>query len=384
MIDDTLSGRQLDEYQLEKMLGQGGMARVYRGIDVNLLRYVAIKVIDLPFRSETGYIERFKREAQAIARLDHPYIVSLYRYGEAKGVLYMAMQYIEGADLGAVMASFRETGDFIDPADVSQLIRNICSALDYAHQQGVIHRDIKPSNIMINKQDQAILTDFGLSLLTEHGTIGEIFGSPQYIAPEQAVSSAGAVPQSDLYSIGVILYELFTGQVPFDAEHPMDLAMMHMSEAVVPPRQLRPEISPLIEDVILKALAKQPNNRYQTGAELGKALEIAIETATRELAATKLNAPTTISTRVAEREEPLPDITELAQTKAARSTTPFALPPEPTKGALHQNHANFANHADILPLPSGIEQGAWVYVAAGAGVMIFVILLLIGLYLILA
>jgi serine/threonine protein kinase len=260
--DDSLLGRQLDEYRLEKLLGRGGMARVYRGLDTRLGRYVAIKVIDASLRADSEYALRFEREAQAIARLEHPNVVRLYRYGEAHGVLYMAMQYIEGADLGFVLADYRSDGDFIEPEEALHIIQDVGSALDYIHSQGVIHRDIKPTNIMLDKQGSAILTDFGLALLTEIGTRGEIFGSPHYIAPEQAISSAGAVPQSDIYSVGIMLYEMFTGQLPYTAENPLDIALLHMDGNAPPPRRFRPEISPALEDVILTAMAREPDRRY--------------------------------------------------------------------------------------------------------------------------
>jgi serine/threonine protein kinase len=276
MTEDLLLGQQLDEYRLEALLGRGGMARVYRGLDVRLKRYAAIKVIDPPFRDSSEYVRRFEREAQAIARLEHPHIVRLYRYGEAQGVLYMAMQYIEGSDLGSVLDGYHADHEFISLADASRIIREVCLALDYAHSKGVIHRDIKPSNIMLDHQGQAYVTDFGLALLTETGTRGEVFGSPRYIAPEQAISSAGAVPQSDLYAVGIILYEMLTGRWPFDAENPMDLAMLHITEQPQPPRQLRPDISAELEAVILKAIAKEPGDRYSSGATLADALDRAV------------------------------------------------------------------------------------------------------------
>ncbi len=211
MNNDRLMGQQLDEYRLEALLGRGGMARVYRGLDIRLGRYAAIKVIDIPLQTTSEYMVRFEREAQAIAKLEHPHIVRLYHSGEAQGLLYMAMQYIEGADLGSVLQTYRDDDEFIEPEETSRIIRQVCQALDYAHAQGVIHRDIKPSNILLDKQGQVYLTDFGLALLTEIGTRGEIVGSPHYNAPEQAISSAKVVPQSDLYSVGIILYEMFTG-----------------------------------------------------------------------------------------------------------------------------------------------------------------------------
>ncbi|NJN93432.1 MAG: serine/threonine protein kinase [Anaerolineales bacterium] len=277
MPNDSLIGRRLDEYHLEALLGQGGMARVYRGLDVRLKRWVAIKVIDAPFRADSDYIKRFELEAQAIAQLEHPHIVRLYRYGEAKELLYMAMQYVEGAPLNEMLASYRAEGDFIEPAEASRIIGEVCLALDYAHRQGVIHRDVKPANIILTKQGSAILTDFGLALLTDVGTRGEIFGTPHYMAPEQAMSSAGVVPQSDLYAVGVILYEMFTGRVPFDAATPLDVAMLHMSEPPPRPRQFRADLKPALEKVMLNALAKDPRQRYPNGAALAEAVEQALK-----------------------------------------------------------------------------------------------------------
>jgi serine/threonine protein kinase len=273
---DSLIGVQLDEYRLEALLGQGGMARIYRAVDVRLKRFAAIKVIAAPRRNDSDYVRRFEREAQAIAQLEHPNIVRLYRYGQAHDVLYMAMQFIEGQDLHHLLASYRDQGQLLPPSRVVQIVREACQALDYAHSKGVIHRDIKPSNIMLDSAGHAILTDFGLVLLTEAGTQGEAFGSPRYIAPEQAISSAGAVPQSDLYAIGVILYEMFTGELPFDADDPLALALKHMAEAPRPPRERRPGLSPAVEAVILKALAKDPAERYPTGAALVAALDEAL------------------------------------------------------------------------------------------------------------
>ncbi|GIK36658.1 MAG: hypothetical protein BroJett011_04910 [Chloroflexota bacterium] len=281
-VTDNLLFQQLDEYRLEALLGRGGMARVYRGYDVRLKRWAAVKVIDAPFRADPDYMARFEREAQAIAQLKHPHIVGVYRYGEAHELLYIAMEYIEGASLEAVLASYQQDHQLMSPAEASQIIRPICLALDYAHSQGVIHRDVKPSNIMLNAQGQPILTDFGLALL-DYQTRGEIFGTPHYIAPEQVMSSAGAVPQSDLYSLGVVLYEIFTGSLPFEAAHPYDVAMLHLTEPPPPPRQLKPDLSPGLEAVILKALAKEPAGRYPNGAALANALDQALAVKTGEV-----------------------------------------------------------------------------------------------------
>ena len=274
-----LIGQRLDEYLLEELLGHGGMGRVYRGRDVRLDRRVAIKVIDPPFRADANYLKRFEREAQAVARLEHPNVVRLYHYGRGKGVLYIAMQYVDGTDLATLLARHREAGERLPPEEARRLVRQVGQALDYVHSQGIIHRDVKPANIIIDQQDQAILTDFGLALLTETGTRGTVIGSPHYLAPEQALSSARAVPQSDLYALGVILYEMFSGERPFEADDLLQIAIKHLREPPRAPRELCPGISPAVEAVILKALAKEPQDRYPTGAALADALDAALDAA---------------------------------------------------------------------------------------------------------
>jgi eukaryotic-like serine/threonine-protein kinase len=275
---DDLSGTQLDEYRIETRLGAGGMGAIYRAVDVRLNRLAAIKVILTPFRADPDYLMRFEREAQAIARLQHPHIVQLYRYGQAGDMLYMAMQYIDGLDLEKILQGYRADREDMDPADVHNIIRQVCSALDYIHSQGIIHRDIKPANIILDKQCKAVLADFGLALLTEAGTRGMVLGSPHYLSPEQAVSSARVTPQSDLYSVGVILYEIFTGRLPFEADSPLDIAMLHLTTEPTSTRLLRPDLSLALEAVIMKAMSNDPEDRFVSGKDLADALQAAIET----------------------------------------------------------------------------------------------------------
>lgn len=335
MTEDDLIGKQLGEYQLEALLGRGGMARVYRAVDTRLKRQAVVKVIDAPFRDDPDYVMRFAREAQAVARLDHPNIVQLYRFDEQDGLLYMAMQHVEGADLEVVMAGYRADHEFMEPEDIRRIIREVCSALDYAHSKGVIHRDVKPANILLNREGHAILTDFGLVLLTEVGTRGEIFGSAHYIAPEQAISSAQAVPQSDLYSVGVILYEMFTGMVPFNADEPLDIALLHMSDPPTPPRDIRPEINPELEAVLLKTLSKQPEQRYPSGLALADALDhsLKVKSALASLATLRHQ---TIPERVAVqlgKQLPLPPVPAESAASAPTSVdeqTPVADKPKPS------------------------------------------------------
>jgi serine/threonine protein kinase len=275
-VTDSLIGTQIEEYRLESLLGQGGMARVYRGLDTGLQRYASIKVIDTPYQQDDAYAVRFEREAQAIAQLDHPHIVTVYRYGRTENLLYLALKYIDGIDLHTILRSYERDGQFMPWAEVTRLMREIGSALDYAHNRGVIHRDVKPSNVLLDTTGRSYLTDFGLALLADVGTRGEILGSPNYIAPEQAVSSSGVVPQSDLYALGVILYRMVTGQMPFTHDDVLELLMLHMTAAPPDPRNIRPDISPALADVILKALAKEPDERYASGKALARALGSAV------------------------------------------------------------------------------------------------------------
>jgi serine/threonine protein kinase len=338
-VSDPLIGTQLDEYRLESLLGQGGMARVYRGLDTGLQRYAAVKVIDTPHQQDEGYIARFEREARAIAALDHPHIVSVYRYGRAQNLLYLAMKYIEGADLHAILNGYEQDGQLMPLPEVVRLLREMGSALDYAHSRGVIHRDVKPSNVMLDGQGRSYITDFGLALLADVGTRGEILGSPHYIAPEQAISSAGAVPQSDLYALGVILYRMVTGQLPFVHDDLLELLMMHMTAVPPSPRTIRPEISPALEAVILQALAKEPAARFASG----QALATAVENALKEATAVPLTAASalTIVDRVALDKETLPPVLAVTPLMpASPPTTPsppapgFPLSPRGVAGAL--------------------------------------------------
>ena len=279
---DPLIGQQIDDYLLEDLLGHGGMGRVYRGLDVKLNRYAAIKVMSQPGQKADVYLKRFYREAQAIAKLHHPNIVTIYRYNDINNMYYMAMQYIDGVDLRWLLRDYNSNGELLDYSALLSIVGQVSGALDYAHKNGVIHRDIKPSNIMMTRDGTAILTDFGLALDVQEGTVGEIFGSPHYIAPEQAVSSAQAVPQTDFYSLGVILYEILTGSVPFDTGSALQVAMAHIGDPLPDPNSINPGLHPAFIPVLNKVLEKNPGDRYQNGASLVAALQSAIRKAQRD------------------------------------------------------------------------------------------------------
>lgn len=274
---DPFIGHQFGDYVVEALLGNGGMARVYRALDPNLNRTVAIKVIAPNFANDPEYARRFKREAQAVAKLNHPNIVSVYQFGQSDGIYFMAMAFVDGVDLDWLINDYSSDKKSLSYDDLLRIIAQIASALDYAHKQGVIHRDIKPGNIMLNNQGRAFLTDFGLVRDLAVPTLGEIFGSPKYMSPEQAINSAMVVPQSDLYSLGVVMYEMVTGRVPFNAAHPNETAAMHIEEQPPRPRRYNPSLPDGLERVILRLLEKRPEDRYQTGAEMVNALRQALK-----------------------------------------------------------------------------------------------------------
>jgi serine/threonine protein kinase len=276
-MDDPLIGRQLANYRIERLIGRGGMASVYYAFDVRLNRPAAVKVIDAHLRAKEVYTIRFVQEARAVATWRHENIVQIYYAGDEDGLYYFAMEYIDGTTLAQILADQAAAGQLLPTADVLGYGRAIAKALDYAHRKGVIHRDVKPLNVMVASDGRVVLTDFGLVLDTTQGSLGEVFGSAHYAAPEQARRSNAALPQSDLYSLGVILYEMLTGTLPFDDPSPTSVALQHITLPPPSPCQINPGLSEAVETVLLRSLAKNPAERYPTGAALIDALETALQ-----------------------------------------------------------------------------------------------------------
>ncbi len=252
------------------------MADVYYGWDVKLERPVALKIIDARYRNDPLYAQRFVHEARAIAAWHHPNIIPIYYADDEAGYTYYVMEYIQGMDLEQVLNEYKDRNELIPHADAIRIGRAAADALDYAHRHGVIHRDVKPSNLLISADNRVVLTDFGLALSIQAGSIGSVFGSPRYVAPEQARDSSQAVPQSDLYALGVILYQMLTGALPFDDPSPASLAIQHLTLDPPPPRQINPSLNAEVEAVLLTGLSKSPGQRFQTGKELMDALEAAL------------------------------------------------------------------------------------------------------------
>jgi eukaryotic-like serine/threonine-protein kinase len=264
----TLGGR----YRVERELGRGGMAKVFLGTDTVLGRTVAVKVLAPQFADDDGFVQRFRREAQAAASIGHPHIVSVFDTGSDDGVHYIVMEYVEGRTL----AEFLAGGGRILPDRAIDIAMDVCRALEAAHAQGVIHRDIKPGNIMLNPRGEVKVTDFGIARVTTTAdTVAQtaaILGTASYLSPEQA-QGLPVDGRSDIYSLGCVLFEMVTGRPPFLGDSPVAVASKQVLEQPVPPSKLNPDVTADLDAVILRALAKNPANRYQSAEEMRADLE---------------------------------------------------------------------------------------------------------------
>lgn len=270
MSTRLLAGR----YELIERIGEGGMAVVYKAKDRLLNRFVAIKILKPEFTKDVKVIESFRRESQAAASLSHPNIVNVYDVGKEGNIYYIVMELIEGSVLSDII---KEEGA-LEPRRAVAIAKQIAAALSVAHKNQIIHRDVKPHNILITKDGVAKITDFGIAKAVTSSTMtvnqtGTIMGSVHYFSPEQA--RGGYVDEkSDIYSLGIVLYEMLTGKVPFDAENPVAVAVMHMNAEMIPPSQINPAISPDVEAIVMKATAKYQVNRYKTADEMITALSL--------------------------------------------------------------------------------------------------------------
>jgi len=260
-----------NRYQLQQTLGKGGTAVVYRAWDQNLKRTVAIKILRSEFSQTESFRERFRQEALSAANLSHPNIITTYDFGLDNDRLFMVIEHVPGTDLKTML---RQHGAF-SSAEALPLIIQACAGIGYAHRAGLVHCDVKPQNLLVTPDLRLKVTDFGIARALASIRPDEqhdiVWGSPQYFSPEQAAGLAPS-PASDVYSLGVILYELLTGQLPFNSEDPAELSRMHRDLYPLPPRQLKPEITPQLEAIILKVLSKEPTSRYRNADQFGRIL----------------------------------------------------------------------------------------------------------------
>jgi serine/threonine-protein kinase len=272
-------GKTLGKYRIVEQIGRGGMAEVYKAYHPGLDRYVAIKLMHTFLADEEGFLERFQREARSVARLRHPNIVQMYDFDAEENVYYMVMEYLQGPSLKNHLAALEAQDQWLSLEEALRIVRDVGQALEYAHRHEMFHRDVKPANIMMTASGGAILTDFGivkmLGAATQLTASGAMVGTPAYMAPEQSMGASGDA-RADVYSLGIVLYQLVTGRLPYDADTPMAVVLKHISAPLPIPSTLNPDLPEGIERVILKALAKDPDDRYQSVHDMLEHLDLAM------------------------------------------------------------------------------------------------------------
>jgi serine/threonine protein kinase len=275
---DELIGAKLGNYRILAALGQGGMARVYKARQENLDREVAVKVLPPWFAADRNFVERFSLEARLVAGLSHPNIVTVHDASEYKGNLYIVMQLVDGGTLRQRLDQLQALGKTMDSIEARPIFAQLANALSYAHDNGIIHRDVKPVNVLLDRSGRPILSDFGIAKAlagTKALTLqGAGVGTPEYMSPEQCQGGTVSVDgRADIYALGVMLYEALTGRLPFLGENYPALAHSHIYEQPPHPLALNPALDPAVAQIILTAMMKNPQQRYQRAGELGEALE---------------------------------------------------------------------------------------------------------------
>jgi tRNA A-37 threonylcarbamoyl transferase component Bud32 len=285
MAPQKLEGMNLGKYQLREQLGHGGMASVYRAYHPQLDRFVAVKVLRGELVDDAEFLARFQREAKIVAALRHANIVQVYDADMQDDIYYMVMELLEGDTLKARLTDYRAREEPMPLGEVVRVMLDVLDGLAYAHGEGMIHRDLKPANIMLTKRGQAVITDFGIAQMvgaTRYTMSGALMGTLNYISPEQGMQNQSDA-RSDLYSLGIVLYEMLTGKPPFDADTPLAILMKHVNEPLPMPPTTGVIVPEAFERILLKVLSKNPDDRYQTAEEMAQAIRAAAEEAQVQL-----------------------------------------------------------------------------------------------------
>ncbi|MFE6834504.1 protein kinase [Streptomyces sp. NPDC057705] len=352
-------------YQLRDLLGAGGMASVYLAYDSALDRQVAIKTLHSDLGREQSFRERFRREAQAVAKLSHTNIVSVFDTGEGEVTFsgsgagdgavmpYIVMEYVEGQPLGSVLeADIRQYGAM--PADKAlKVTADVLAALETSHEMGLVHRDIKPGNVMVNKRGVVKVMDFGIARAMQSGVTsmtqtGMVVGTPQYLSPEQALGR-GVDARSDLYSVGIMLFQLLTGRIPFDADSPLAIAYAHVQEEPVAPSSINRSITPAMDALVARALKKNPNERFPTAAAMGD--EVA-----RVLGSGQTGAPV-----IVQGQGPLSSGAGVGSTVFPPVDSGFQAPPQSVQQPYQAPHTPTPAPYAPTPAPQAHAQGGYAY-----------------------
>ncbi|MBN1963619.1 MAG: serine/threonine protein kinase [Anaerolineae bacterium] len=375
---DDLIGRQIGQYKIVRELGRGGMATVYLASQSSMSRQVAIKVLPREFMHGPQFIQRFKREVRLIAELEHPHILPVYDFGEIEGIPYIVMRYLGGGSMRDLLSQG------LPPlAKLERPMDQVCQALDFAHAEGIIHRDLKPSNIMLDERGNAYLSDFGIAQIMQDAgklTGSAVIGTPAYMSPEQA-EGRPLDARSDVYAMGVVLFELVTGREPFHADTPMAMLLKQITEPMPSPRAYRPDLPPAVETVILKATLKDPSGRYPAAGDFGAAFHEALRGLTVEQKTTQMPLPKPVEKtfvpaaggpqlHVMETDaagEPAPESSEYEPTVIGGPDRPGRVPT-----AAHRAEATVGRAA---PTASRSRTGLWLGLAA----LVVVILAAVGL-----
>jgi serine/threonine protein kinase len=300
MAPQKLEGMNLGKYQLREQLGHGGMASVYRAYHPQLDRFVAVKVLRGELVDDPEFLARFQREAKIVAALRHANIVQVYDADMQDDIYYMVMELLEGDTLKARLTDYRAREEQMPLGEVVRVMLDVLDGLAYAHGEGMIHRDLKPANIMLTKRGQAVITDFGIAQMvgaTRYTMSGALMGTLNYMAPEQGMQNQSDA-RSDLYSLGIVLYEMLTGKPPFDADTPLAILMKHVNEPLPVPPTTGSVIPEAFERILLKGLSKNPDDRYQTAEEMAQAIRAAAEEAAIQLP-DRISLPLTASVAAA-------------------------------------------------------------------------------------